>query len=321
MDLFSQLGALALASRMRRLADRMSQDVVVIYKEQNIDFEPRWFTVYYLLVQKAPLSIVEVAQILGISHPCVNQIANDMIKAGLVKAQKDKTDKRKRLLVLTDKGRDLLPALQTIWDDVENALKDVIADSGLDVMGMLETMEGCLDKKEIYERFYTFRAQRERDAVRIIDFEPRYRDAFRDLNLEWISQYFVVEPEDERMLMNPEGEILDKGGAILFAVSHNPMTGQDEVLGTCALIKKPGKMYELAKMGVTESARGKHIGKKLLAGAIDKARQLGAGMLMLETNSRLTPAINLYRKLGFEPVPFEEASKYDRADVCMRLAL
>lgn len=321
MDLFSQLGALALASRMRRLADRMSQDVVVIYKEQNIDFEPRWFTVYYLLVQKAPLSIVEVAQILGISHPCVNQIANDMIKAGLVKAQKDKTDKRKRLLVLTDKGRDLLPALQTIWDDVENALKDVIADSGLDVMGMLEKMETCLDRKEIYERFYGFRAQRERDAVRIIDFEPRYRDAFRDLNLEWISQYFVVEPEDERMLMNPEGEILEKGGAILFALSHNPMTGQDEVLGTCALIKKPGNMYELAKMGVTESARGKQIGKKLLAGAIEKARRMGAGMLMLETNSRLTPAINLYRKLGFEPVPFEEESKYDRADVCMRLKL
>lgn len=321
MDLFSQLGVLALASRMRRLTDRMSQDVVTIYKEQNIDFEPRWFTVYYLLAHQSPLSIVEIAQILGISHPCVNQIANDMIKAGLLKAQKDKTDKRKRLLVLSDKGRETLVPLQPIWDGVEKAIQAVVDASNTDILGDIEKMEAALDERSLYDRFQDARQERFRDSVEIVTFAPEYRDAFRDLNLEWISEYFVVEPEDERTLMNPETEIIEKGGEILFALCEDEQTGKKEPLGTCALIKKGPALYELSKMAVTERARGRHLGKKLLDAAIQKARHMGASMMMLETNSRLAPALNLYKKLGFEPVDFEQASKYARADVCMRLKL
>ena len=67
------------------------------------------------------------------------------------------------------------------------------------------------------------------DGLRIISFDPTLRDEFRRLNVAWLERYFTVEPIDERVLGNPEAEILADGGEILFAL----LEGQ--VVGTVAL--------------------------------------------------------------------------------------
>ena len=54
-------------------------------------------------------------------------------------------------------------------------------------------------------------------ACSILTFDPAYRDEFRRLNVAWLTRYFQVEPIDERVLGDPEGEILAPGGEILFA--------------------------------------------------------------------------------------------------------
>lgn len=318
MDVIEQLGALALGSRLKRLHERISQDVTAIYKDQNIAFEPRWFPIYYLLSQKGPLSIVELSKELGISHPCVNQIAADLIKHGLVQALKDKSDKRKRLLDLTAQGRDLLPALQSIWNGVDVAVRDFISSTGVDVLGVLQRMEQTLGEQSMHTRFTNLQKERQIAAIEILENPQELLPYFKTLNYEWIEKYFRIEPEDERVLSNPEREILKHGGYIFFARENN------EILGTCALIKHSENTYELAKMAVTEKARGRQIGKKLLLSSIQKARELQASCLTLETNSKLTTAINLYRKLGFVLVPFvneEGFTLFERADVRMRLDL
>ena len=40
---------------------------------------------------------------------------------------------------------------------------------------------------------------------------------FKTLNVEWLEMYFEVEPIDERVLSNPQTEILDPGGFIVMA--------------------------------------------------------------------------------------------------------
>ena len=79
----------------------------------------------------------------------------------------------------------------------------------------------------------------------ILDYEPAHQPAFRDLNHEWISQYFAIEPIDNEMLDDPEGYILAPGGHI-FMASYG-----GELVGTCALIKEHDGVYELAKMAVS----------------------------------------------------------------------
>ena len=151
-------------------------------------------------------------------------------------------------------------------------------------------------------------------AVRIVDYEPRHRDAFRALNLEWIERFFVVEDADRVVLDDPEGTILRGGGHILLA----EIDGQP--VGCCALIREPDDVFELAKMAVSPSAQGQGIGELLGRAAIARGRRAGARRIELVTNSALEPALQLYRKLGFVDAPVVK-SEYARADVRMVLAL
>ena len=153
-------------------------------------------------------------------------------------------------------------------------------------------------------------------AVRFVDYEPKYRDVFRSLNEQWISQYFKMEEWDYKALDNPEEYILQKGGAIIVALY------EDKPVGVCALIKMNDPIYdfELAKMAVSPTMRGKHIGQLLGEATIKKARELGCKMLYLESNTSLKPAISLYEKLGFKRV-YGRVSPYERSDIQMEMEL
>ena len=150
--------------------------------------------------------------------------------------------------------------------------------------------------------------------IEIVPFQPEHSTAFRDLNYAWIEKLFKVEGPDKKLLENPQSEIIDQGGEVLIALlDGNPV-------GTCALIKMEDDHYELGKMAVDEKARGNKIGWKLGEATVKKARELGAKKITLETNSSLTPAITLYKKLGFTHIP-SSCSEYERCDVRMELIL
>ncbi|UTA68272.1 GNAT family N-acetyltransferase [Emticicia sp. 21SJ11W-3] len=154
-------------------------------------------------------------------------------------------------------------------------------------------------------------------VVTIIGFEidnPKHYQAFKEINYNWINQYFKVEQGDLDSLENPEKYFLATGGAILLANLDN------EILGTTALKPMPNNSFELCKMGVSDTAKGLGIGFALGRAAIEKARELGAKRVYLETNSSLAPALNLYKKLGFTRVE-DFTSPYKRADVALEMYL
>jgi ribosomal protein S18 acetylase RimI-like enzyme len=148
--------------------------------------------------------------------------------------------------------------------------------------------------------------------LRIVPFAPALREHFYRLNEAWLRKYFYVEEIDHRVLSNPEGEILERGGTILFAVLG------DEVIGTCALMPEADGVYELTKMAVEEQRQGMGVGRALLEAAIGEFRRRDGRRLFLETNSRLTTAVHLYESMGFEhQASIKPDSHYDRADVYM----
>lgn len=153
--------------------------------------------------------------------------------------------------------------------------------------------------------------------IDFINFEPSFASKFRELNLAWIQKYFVVEPEDLRLLNDPQNLIIEPGGFIVFAKNEN------EIVGTCALIKQDAHAFELAKMCVAENMQGKHIGYKMGKEMIHIAKKHHAKRIVLETNSSLKPALALYEKLGFQYIPITQQQKdrYQRADIMMELIL
>jgi DNA-binding MarR family transcriptional regulator len=153
MDFLTELGSMAIASRLRRLTERFSQDAVVLFKELNLEFEPRWFPVFYLLTLQKPMGIVDIAKVLGISHPAVNQIAGEMIQKGFLIAFKDDKDRRKRYLTLSDKGRAWVPLMERIWDGMRTTTALMMEESGVDVMQAVNALEGVLLQRGLRERF------------------------------------------------------------------------------------------------------------------------------------------------------------------------
>lgn len=148
--------------------------------------------------------------------------------------------------------------------------------------------------------------------IKIIEYNPKYNSYFKAINEAWITTYFKLEAPDFKLLNFPEEEIINKGGAILFAELEG------EIVGTCALIKMKEGIFELGKMGVTVNARGKKVGKYLGQAILEKARELGARKIELISNSGLTPALKLYESLGFNHVK-DFKSEYERGDVMMEM--
>jgi len=152
-------------------------------------------------------------------------------------------------------------------------------------------------------------------AIIVREFIPGDEAAFRDINLEWIERFFVVEDKDRETLNNPKKYFLDPGGAIFMAMDG------DNPVGAVALIVMGGGSVELSKMGVRPAAQGKGVGRRLIAAAVSHARELGMKRVYIETNSILAPAIKLYHEAGFVPLKERIPTPYARADVQLELLL
>lgn len=314
MEFIKQLGEVAFGTRLRLLTDRFIQDGAKIYQAQNVDFEPRWFTMFYLLSQRSPLNISEITAELGYTQPAVTQIANLLLKKGLIKVVKDKTDTRKKILALSPKGLELVKELEPIWQGFEDAVKELFSSVGYDVMHVVNKLENALDEKDMFHRVSEKIKEKQIGNVALTGYTDEYKDTFRDLNYEWLEKYFKVEPEDKKLLGDPANEIINKGGEVIFAKVNN------EVVGTAALIKYDENEYELAKMAVTEKAQGRQIGRRLAEEIIELAKKKKAKVLFLETNVKLIPAMKLYKKLGFQ-LAENKNSKYARSTIRMELML
>jgi len=308
---------MAFASRLKRLRDSLISDVGKIYRSQKINFEPRWFPIFYLLKDYEQLTIGDITRYLGITQPAVSQLVEMMSSKGLIIIHGDKKDTRKKLVSLSGRAKELIPKLMPIWDDIRFATRELFEKTGIDVLSALDKIEDELSSKNMYSRIEERIKERYRNEVRIIEYDSKYREYFKKLNYEWLKKYFKIEPGDEKILSDPENRIINKGGEIYFAEID------DEIIGTGALIKHEDGTDELIKMAVTEKSRGKQAGRILAEHLIKRARARNSSKLVLETSPKLTAAMNLYRHLGFIHVPYPagKSPKYKRDTIKLELKL
>lgn len=355
MDLLADLGELALASRLRRLSDRLLRDVSRLYGDLDVPFEARWFPLLQALRRQSPQTVTGLARALGLTHPAVTALAREMARRGLVASRQDPRDARRRLVRLAAGGRAVVARLDPVWEEIRQANRELLAEDSVDLLAALGRLEARLDRRSMYERvaarLETGRAAAGPETaasasagagagaggkraaaaaakparltappaqrVAIVPYRPAYKKHFRALNEAWLREHFSVEPEDTALLADPNGRIVRRGGAVLFALRDG------EVVGTCALLRHRADLWELAKMAVAAPVRGQGLGRRLAEAAIVEARRRGARTLFLETSPVLKPALALYRSLGFRRVrqgPLGP-TKYRRCTIAMVLAL
>jgi GNAT superfamily N-acetyltransferase len=173
----------------------------------------------------------------------------------------------------------------------------------------------------------------------IVGYHPKYADDFAALNYQWITEFFVIEPEDRAALDHPEAYAIDNGGEIFFLLDRS--SGGETVIGTAALVPKKAlkktwkeapqqavaqtaeaiEVYELAKMAVSPNRQGEGLGQLLLQHCIEFARQRRGKRMILTTNDILKPALAVYHKLGFRDLPVNPDERYERGNLAMVLDL
>lgn len=151
-------------------------------------------------------------------------------------------------------------------------------------------------------------------SFEIVEYKDENKEAFVALNGAWIRRYFKLEPVDIEVFSDPRKFIIERGGFIFCALCGG------EVVGVCALLKidEPEYDYELSKLAVKPDFKGHGVGLALCRAAVEKAKSLSHKKVYLESNTKLVPAISLYRKLGFREI-FGKSASFDRVDIQMEL--
>ncbi len=151
MNVIDASGILAVSTRLQRLSDRIRKEGALIYQEYKIDFQPKWFPVIYTLHHKPLMSVMELATEIGYSHPSTISLLKELEKEKLIRSKKDKTDTRKRMIVLTDAGKHLVTKMLPVWDIMTKALSE-LTDTQNNLMKAIEEVEVQLDEKSFFER-------------------------------------------------------------------------------------------------------------------------------------------------------------------------
>jgi MarR family transcriptional repressor of mepA len=151
MSIINTSGALALSTRLQRLAEQLRKDGAIFYKSYSVEFEPKWFPVILTLSHRPLLSVIELAVEIGYTHPSTISLLKELEKEKLIRSKKDKNDERKRLLELTKKGKQLVDTMQPIWQVMQHVLNE-IASNHDNLLKAINQAEEALEKQSFLQR-------------------------------------------------------------------------------------------------------------------------------------------------------------------------
>jgi DNA-binding MarR family transcriptional regulator/ribosomal protein S18 acetylase RimI-like enzyme len=312
-DVLKAHQSLFLGSRLKRLAERMQADVVVVAEQAGLAIQPSQYPLLATLDRHGPQTIGELTQAMELSQPTITRAVSRLVEMGLVTVSRVHRDQRHKTISLTADGQAVLNRSKSlVWPRVQAAVEELLEDLGGPLLPQIDAIERRLAERPLHQRALGPQTP----DLSIREFSPDLALAFRDINAQWIASMYRLEQTDIDVLDHPQARIIDPGGAILFVEAKNL-----GVVGACALQKTGERQFELTKMGVLEAARGRKAGEFLLSAVISRALEMGADLLYLLSNKKSAAAIHLYEKLGFvhdEEIMQVYGARYERCDVAMR---
>jgi DNA-binding MarR family transcriptional regulator len=127
MNFYESLGYLVFGSRLRRLSESFLSEINKTYQAAGIDFDASWFPVFYLLSKNESLSIKELSDITGVSHPAASQLVTNLKNKKLLKTTTCADDGRRQLVQLTKAGHVLLERILPVWAAISQTMEELIS--------------------------------------------------------------------------------------------------------------------------------------------------------------------------------------------------
>lgn len=146
--------------------------------------------------------------------------------------------------------------------------------------------------------------------MKVVPYNRKYKEDFIQLNKAWISEMFVLEPEDEKELGNIE-PYLEKGGQIFFAVDD-----EENIMACCMLAPRDDGDWEIMKFAANDMYKGVGAGSSCFNACIDYAKSKKIEKVIIVSNRKCEQAIHIYRKFGFVEIPVDKKKfPFERADI------
>jgi DNA-binding MarR family transcriptional regulator len=141
----------ALGTRLRVLLDAMDADVALALSDLGLrDYRTR-YSAYIRAVAAAPLPIRDIAERLGVTHSAASQTVAEMQQRGLLETRPG-DDARQRLVELTARARDLLPAIDAEWESTEAAAAALDAELPYSLSALIDDLAAALERTRFRDR-------------------------------------------------------------------------------------------------------------------------------------------------------------------------
>jgi DNA-binding MarR family transcriptional regulator len=140
-----------LGTLLRHLLDLLDGDLDRVYAEIGLDYRPRYTPVIRILSEAGPSPIHDVARAAGITHSAASQTVAQMAARGLVQVQPGQ-DLRRRIVRLSPKGEQMLPALHRQWSRAAAAVAALDAELPVPLTAAVTAAIKALERVPFKER-------------------------------------------------------------------------------------------------------------------------------------------------------------------------
>jgi DNA-binding MarR family transcriptional regulator/N-acetylglutamate synthase-like GNAT family acetyltransferase len=246
--------------------------------------------VLYELAHREESVASELGEELGLDAGYLSRVLRGFEKQGLLHKRPSEADGRRRLLRLTERGREVFAPLDVrSRNDIGAMLGGISIAEQERLIGAMRTIEGLLSVRPEPMVSYLLRPHWPGDMGWVVHrhgviyaseygWDERFEALVAEIVAKFIAQY---DPKLERCW------IAERDG---------------EIVGSVFLVKQSEEIAKLRLLLVEPKARGLGIGSRLVEECIRFARQAGYRKITLWTNDVLNSARRIYEAMGFRLV-------------------
>lgn len=149
--------AASFGTALRRLVDHLDTALEQAYRDDGLDFRPRYTPIIRALKAGGPKTIRALADTLGVSHSAVSQSVSQMKTRRLVEVSTG-TDARQRIVSLSGEATALMPRLEHHWKAAEAATAALDEEIGGVLIEIVNRANAALDADAFPDRLRAARS-------------------------------------------------------------------------------------------------------------------------------------------------------------------
>jgi len=130
----------------------MDEDIERLYREAAVEgLKPNWVMELIRLHLRGPMTITELAEVVGRTHSAMSQKVAAMRAAGFV-ATVAGVDARSKKVVLTARAEGIVERLAAEWRATEEVISEIEAEIPYPMVRVVADVEGVLRRKSFHDR-------------------------------------------------------------------------------------------------------------------------------------------------------------------------